>query len=612
MRIGSHYHQRAPSDTLLESNKPLLGPLTTILFLNREFRSQRAEAYMQKAMKSCNYCNSSFNGFIPYRGGTAKQPRSIRLLEVVGSDIDNFSCPACGSTDRERHLKLFCESARFLKPAMRILHFAPERQFSNYLSSFAPELHIFADVNPKSRSFENIDIESIPYSDECFDLVIANHVLEHVKNVDLALAEINRVLKKEGLAILQTPFSKILNKTFDDVGINSAELRESFFGQDDHLRLFGLDISRRFSEHLKPHVQKHSDLLGAGLHHCFGVNEEEPFFLYGKRMAFEDSTSALLKNGDYKVIRSNPQADQKPLVSVICTTYNHEAFINKTVDQIVSQKAQFNFELLIGDDLSQDRTREIVANARGSSNCEVRIFLNDKNLGMHRNLNSLLEKSRGKYIAICEGDDYWTDLYKLQKQADFLESHPEYSLVYTSASAIDVGRNNQIDHGYIGGAKSDLSSLQLIASTPINTLTTMFKNLILPLPCEFFMSGAADLFLWSLLGWAGKGKYLNNVLPSIYRKHVGGVHSSKSEAGKVVLAIRTHYALFSYYSRINQVEVSDYFLRSCALNTKFIFESKEEAAIQALIDLPVAMSLVCDRPENFNAEPLQRILDRQR
>ena len=115
-------------------------------------------------------------------------------MEGIGSDVDNHSCPSCGCHDRERHLKLYIENTNALKnkASFRILHFAPENKLVEWLSvTLNPEIHIFADLHPRDNRYETIDIEKIPYSDESFDLVIANHILEHVSDPRQALSEIN-------------------------------------------------------------------------------------------------------------------------------------------------------------------------------------------------------------------------------------------------------------------------------------------------------------------------------------------------------------------------------------------------------------------------------------
>src|SRR5690606_34800846 len=101
------------------------------------------------------------------------------------------------------------------------------------------------DLHPKSRELRSVDITCMPYPDASFDMIIANHVLEHVRNDRQALDEIVRVLRPGGVAILQTPYSAVLHSTWEDAGISTDNARLQAFGQEDHVRLFGKDIFQR-------------------------------------------------------------------------------------------------------------------------------------------------------------------------------------------------------------------------------------------------------------------------------------------------------------------------------------------------------------------------------
>ena len=209
----------------------------------------------------------------------------------IGSDVDNFECPRCGSHDRERHLYLYMKAAGILDRlgAMRVLHFAPEKHLSRVIRERAPVEYVRGDLHPTSSEIENVDIEQMPFGNQSFDLVIANHVLEHVSDEMCATREIHRVLAVGGLAILQTPFSPVLQKTWSDPGIATDEARLQAFGQEDHVRLFGRDIFGRFaSSGLVPDIQTHGDLLGECDAWRYGINPQEPFFLFRRDSGSDD------------------------------------------------------------------------------------------------------------------------------------------------------------------------------------------------------------------------------------------------------------------------------------------------------------------------------------
>ena len=120
----------------------------------------------------------------------------------------------------------------------------------------------------------------------------------------------------------------------------------------------------------------------------------------------------------------------KCMVSIICAAYNHEKYIREALDGFVMQKTNFDYEVIINDDASTDATAEIICEyARQYPDIIKPIYqtVNQYSQGINIDREFLLPNSNGKYIACCEGDDYWTDPYKLQKQVDFLEENPEYS-----------------------------------------------------------------------------------------------------------------------------------------------------------------------------------------
>lgn len=115
-----------------------------------------------------------------------------------------------------------------------------------------------------------------------------------------------------------------------------------------------------------------------------------------------------------------------PKVSVIVPTYNHELYIRKALDSIVSQKLDYDFEVIVGDDCSKDNTPDIVREYGEKYSDIMRVYLREKNLGAKMNAYDLMMKCKGEYIAFLEGDDYWTDEYKLKKQVEFLDENPDY------------------------------------------------------------------------------------------------------------------------------------------------------------------------------------------
>lgn len=206
-------------------------------------------------------------------------------MDTAGSDPDHFECPRCGSHDRERHLFLYLQSSGLLEEARgaAILHFAPEKHLTKLIQQTQPAQYVKADLFPGAPDVQRVDMLDMQFADNGFDLVIANHVLEHVSDADRALAEIRRVLKPGGYTILQTPYSRTLHHTWEDPGIDSQDARLQAYGQEDHVRLFGRDIFDRFAATgFESRVQQHAELLPGVDTRIAGVNPIEPFFLFRK------------------------------------------------------------------------------------------------------------------------------------------------------------------------------------------------------------------------------------------------------------------------------------------------------------------------------------------
>lgn len=249
--------------------------------VGRLFRGIAARmAPPQKAVCECLICRQPVAAWVPFRPEGGRSPFLARL-DAIGSNIERFGCPNCHSNDRERHLVLFFDKLKLWDDMANkaVLHFAPELHFAPSVAAAHPALHVMGDLFPTKASIQKIDLEDIAFPDATFDMVIGNHVLEHVGNVETALAEVRRVLKPGGRFVCQTPYAARLPRTFEEPGLQSAEDRRFFYGQDDHVRLFGRDIEARlqqagFAGRLVPHDEILGDVDPVKL----GVNEREPFF----------------------------------------------------------------------------------------------------------------------------------------------------------------------------------------------------------------------------------------------------------------------------------------------------------------------------------------------
>ena len=134
----------------------------------------------------------------------------------------------------------------------------------------------------------------------------------------------------------------------------------------------------------------------------------------------------------------------QPLVSVKMITYNHAPYIAQAIEGVIQQKTNFPFELVIGEDCSTDGTREIVFDYQRKYPDIIRVITSDKNVGMNKNGYRTMKACRGKYVAFCEGDDYWHHPNKLQIQANYMEDHPKCGMVYSSFDLYHVESKKRI------------------------------------------------------------------------------------------------------------------------------------------------------------------------
>ena len=124
-------------------------------------------------------------------------------------------------------------------------------------------------------------------------------------------------------------------------------------------------------------------------------------------------------------------------VSICCVSYNQEKLIVPTIESFLLQQTTFKFEILIGDDCSTDSTREVILEYCNRFPDKIKLIAGETNVGLVRNLTRIIKLAQGEYIALCDGDDYWTDPFKLQKQVDFLEHNPPYVICCHYSKVVD-------------------------------------------------------------------------------------------------------------------------------------------------------------------------------
>ncbi|WP_281725745.1 glycosyltransferase family 2 protein [Lachnoclostridium phocaeense] len=237
------------------------------------------------------------------------------------------------------------------------------------------------------------------------------------------------------------------------------------------------------------------------------------------------------------------------LLSVIVITYNHEKYLEQSLKSILNQKTKFPIEILVGNDCSTDNTELVLEKYRNNSN--ITVYNRRNNLGATKNLVDLINRAQGKYIALLEGDDFWIDNYKLQKQVDYLEKHPDCNSI--SHAHIKVNENNEkLDEYRTSNCETDFFLKDLQKKYWLyQTATLVFRY---DQGVDFSKIAElhpliGDITLSCLLLKNGKMHYFPEVM-SAYRTVQ---KNNKSASGKIAANMKNEYLnILSLYSGIEE------------------------------------------------------------
>lgn len=255
-----------------------------------------------------------------------------------------------------------------------------------------------------------------------------------------------------------------------------------------------------------------------------------------------------------------------PAVSVCMISFNHEDFIEEAILSIIKQKTTFPFELIISDDASIDTTNEKILKVTKDfpEHISLKYVKQNPNLGMYPNFEFAINASSGKYIAICEGDDYWIDELKLQKQVDFLELHLDYNLITGYARQYSETNGTFVDPQEL--KSFTFTYKDMLIKNHCTTCTTMIRNFIeKEKPLKLIPNLGGDFQLWMrALGKTGKAMKFDEVL-AVYRRHENsatGVRNKKlSSYSYFVTMAMNKIANAEVWNDYFDNEASDYILR---------------------------------------------------
>jgi len=238
-----------------------------------------------------------------------------------------------------------------------------------------------------------------------------------------------------------------------------------------------------------------------------------------------------------------------PLVSIACITYNQEKYITQTIEGFLCQKTTFPIEIIIHDDASTDDTPKIVEKyVKTNADLIFPIYqqVNQFSLGNKPLTSYVLPDCRGRYIAICEGDDYWTDPYKLQKQIDFMEYHPELSMCFTNSSIVDENNTITKVSRLDDDRKRNLSQLDIISGLVPPTNTIVMRNIGKEALEHLPTVVNGDILLSALMTEHGDAGYIDEVT-ACYRIHDQGVWSGKSKEYQTTNYVKTYLVLLELF-----------------------------------------------------------------
>lgn len=233
---------------------------------------------------------------------------------------------------------------------------------------------------------------------------------------------------------------------------------------------------------------------------------------------------------------------KQPLLSVCMITYNHEAFILQALEGVLMQQTSFYFDVVLANDASSDATDKVLeAYLKNHPQKHVVQYINHpKNKGMYDNMVFALRACTGKYVALCEGDDYWTDPFKLQKQVDFLETNSDYEVCFTNIKVVRDDNSVKKDMLIADKRQTVYEKKDLPIWAP--TLTRVFRNRNFK---DLPYAPGLDTIMLLWQSQYGKIKFLDEVT-GVYRLHGGGVYSSRNKGERKIAVLKTQIACLDY------------------------------------------------------------------
>lgn len=290
-------------------------------------------------------------------------------------------------------------------------------------------------------------------------------------------------------------------------------------------------------------------------------------------------------------------------VSVLCCSYNHEKFIRKALEGIVNQKTKFAYEVIVADDASTDETQKIIREFAEKYPDKIHCILREKNVGIGPNYFDALQQVKGKYLAICDGDDYWSDPEKLQRQVDYMEAHPDYTVCCASF----------VRHEHRG---DEITEVPFAVEDYIKTVipekeSYSFEDLLY---CRFIASCTAmvrwqyhgrvpefikhypviDFPIMLLHAAGGRIGVMHDYSPSVYNVHIKSVTNTNSQTNLQMIYKCLLYEIDQYLDYRFNATISEYLngVQTGIFKLKPVLERKQKSAVAASMLVPASAPVV--------------------
>jgi glycosyltransferase involved in cell wall biosynthesis len=279
-------------------------------------------------------------------------------------------------------------------------------------------------------------------------------------------------------------------------------------------------------------------------------------------------------------------------VSVLIITYNHEQYIAQALESVLMQEADFDYEVVVGEDCSTDATRSILLDYRSRFGDRLRPLLRDNNIGMHANLIQTLEACKGRYVALLEGDDYWISPEKLSRQADLLDEQPELAMCFHDVKCVFEPGCEIHDPKLTRASKLVFTLDDLLEKNLMHSCSVMFRRgLFRVVPRWYFTLPLGDWPLHILNAQHGNIGYIDAVMGA-YRVHPGGVWATRPLTWRVREAVRVLECVEGYLTGSIKNRARFHLARHYLGAAKVHYQSRDLSMALRFTKLGVKMGLV--------------------